>query len=232
MLSMWRNDTQRNLRERALHLLSKSYPALRWVWIAGDSQDDTYGQLLEIVNEVRPLRKVDLVRHDTGIVGSDMPTRLRRMSATANQWLAQVREDDDYLLIYESDIISPVNLVERFLRHAAEERCPIAGWPILPVTDTQAIFYDIWAYRKDGRKFTNLPPFHECYNPEEPFEVDSVGTCWLFHADDVRREARFEDRAVLDLCATLRSYGRHLWVDPKLVVVQPKGLWEPHDATV
>lgn len=232
MFNMWRNDTRRNLRERALHLLTKSYPALRWVWVVGDSEDETYAQLLTIVNEVRPLRRVDLIRHDTGIVGNDMPNRLRRMSETANQWLAQVQADDDYLLIHESDIISPVNLVERFLRHVDAGRCPVAGWPILPVTDTQAVFYDIWAYRKDGRRFTNTPPFHECYNPNTPFEVDSVGTCWLLHAEDIRRGARFTNGAVVELCEQLRGYGRRFWVDPKLVVVQPKALWEPHNATV
>jgi hypothetical protein len=228
MLSMWRDDTQRNLRWRALHLLTRSYPALRWVWVVGDTHDDTYRQLLAILNEVRPFRQVDLLQIDTGIVGDDPPTRRKRLGATANVWLDMIKDTDEYLLVHESDIISPVDLVERFLDHAAVGRCPIAGWPILPISETQAVFYDIWAYRKDGQMFTNMPPFHACYKPDEPFEVDSVGTAWLLAAEDVRKGARFGDEACLTLCAELRAMGRRFWVDPKLIVVQPRELWVAH----
>jgi len=111
MLSLWRDDTRRGLRGRALHLLSKSYPNLRWVWVEGDSQDDTYEQLLEIINEVHPHRRVDLYSLDTGIVGNDPETRRRRLGISANQWLAGMRDGDDYLLVHESDLLSQADLV-------------------------------------------------------------------------------------------------------------------------
>jgi hypothetical protein len=228
MLSLWRDDTRRNLEWRARHLLSKSYPNLRWVWVEGDSQDDTYKELLAIVNEVTPMRHVDLYSVPTGIVGNDPVTRRRRLGMSANKWLDGMRDGDDYLLVHESDIVSPVDIVEKFLMHAAVGRCPIAGWPILPVGDGKAVFYDIWAYRKDGQMFTNAPPFHPCYNPDEPFEVDSVGTCWMFEAEDVRQGARFGDDAILTMCRDLKARGRRFWVDPKLVVIQPRELWVPH----
>jgi len=228
MLSMWRDDAQKNLRGRALHLLTKSYPAVRWVWVVGDTHDDTYRQLVDVINEVRPCRQVDLLQIDTGIIGDDPPTRRRRLGATANVWLDMIKDTDDYLLVHESDILSPMDLIERFLHHAAAGRCPIAGWPILPISDTQAVFYDIWAYRKDGQMFTNGAPFHACYKPDEPFEVDSVGTAWLLAAEDVRKGARFGDDACLTLCAELRAMGRRFWVDPQLIVVQPRELWISH----
>ncbi len=228
MLSMWRNDGERNLAWRAQHLLSKSYPALRWVWVVGDSSDDTYARLLEVIDAVNPWRRVDLVQIDSHIVGDDPVTRRRRLGATANAWLNQLREGDDYLLVHESDIVSPVNLIERFLDHARAGRCPIAGWPILPLGQNRAVFYDIWAYRKDGVMFMNHPPFHACYRPHETFEVDSVGTCWMFAAADARAGARFGDDAVLTMCADLRARGRRFWVDPDLIVVQPNELWVPY----
>ncbi len=227
MLSLWRNDTKRDLEARARHLLSKTYPALRWVWVVGDSADATYEQLLGIVNEVHPWRRVDLLRADSGIIGEDPKTRRRRLGATANIWLERVRADDDYLLVHESDIISPDDVVERMLGHAAAGCCPIAGWPILPIVPGLFVFYDIWAYRKDGRMFSNYPPFHDCYRADELFEVDSFGTCWLFDAADARAGARFGDEAVLTMCADLRNRGRRLWVDPHLVVLQPRELWVP-----
>jgi len=211
------------------HLLAKTYPALRWIWIVGDSQDDTYRRLLDIVNDVRNLRSIDLLVRDTGIAGDDLASRHRRLGQTANAWCDLVRPEDDYLLVHESDIISPADVVEAFLGHAQAGRCPVAGWPLLPIGEGQAVFYDIWAYRKDGQIFANCPPFHPCYRPDQPFEVDSFGTCWMMHAQDIRDGARFGDRAVLDMCAWLKAHGRHLWVDPGLVVIQPGELWEPHE---
>jgi hypothetical protein len=134
--------------------------------------------------------------------------------------------------MHESDLRSPANLVEIFLDHAQAGRCPIAGWPVLPVRPDLALFYDIWAYRKDGVMFTNAPPFHACYTPDAPFEVDSFGSCWLADAQDMRQASiRFAELAVLDICAQLRELGRHLWVDPKLTIVQPPALWECHPTT-
>jgi hypothetical protein len=78
--------------------------------------------------------------------------------------------------------------------------------------------------------FTNTPPFHACYQPDAPFEVDSFGSCWLAEAADMQT-VRFGDLAVLDACAQLRTRGRRLWVDPKLTIVQPAELWEPHPVT-
>jgi len=228
MLSLWRDDVARNLKQRAFHLLSKSYPTMRWVWVVGDSSDDTYEQLVEVRNQVYGYRRIDIYNMDTGIVGEDPITRRRRLGQTANKWLEAVQDEDDYLLMHESDIISPVDVVEQFVNHAAVGRCPIAAWPILPVGENKAVFYDIWAYRKDGVMFTNNPPFHACYKADEAFEIDSVGTCWMFEADDARQGARFGDEAVLTLCRTLKTMGRTFWVDPKLIVVQPHELWTPH----
>ena len=230
MLSLWRNDSLRDLEFRAKHLLSKSYPALRWAWVVGDSDDDTYQRLLAIINEVHPWRQVELLRHTTGIPGNDPPQRRKRLSASANFGLSLLTAEDDYFLMHESDLRSPANLVEIFLDHAQAGRCPIAGWPVLPVRPGLALFYDIWAYRKDGAMFTNEPPFHACYNPDAPFEIDSFGSCWLAEAGDMRT-MRFGDLAVLDVCRQMQATGRHLWVDPKLTIVQPPALWECHPIT-
>lgn len=234
MLSLWRNDADRQLEERALRLLAKSYPALRWVWVVGDSTDDTYKRLREVLNLARFGRRVDLLQIDTGILGEDPATRRRRLGATANAWLDMVREDDAYLLVHESDLISPLDVVERLLAHVRAGRCPVAGWPILPIGGGQSLFYDIWAYRKDGQMFSNYPPFSACYRPDQPFEVDSVGSVWMFEAADARKQpdgtsgARFGDEACLTMCAELRAMGRRFWVDPQLVIVQPTELWVPH----
>lgn len=226
MASMWRNDCARRLVDRVEHLLAKSesYPALRWVWVVGDSRDDTTQALAELSYGYK-VQIVDI--GDTGIEGEDAHSRLRRLSETANEYFNWC-ENADYILVHESDIASPGNIVNRLVAHAGQGRCPIAAWPMLEIAPGRSIFYDTLCYRKDGQQFTHHPPYHADYVPDKPFTVDSFGSVFMFHAEDAPL-LRMENRGVLDLCDQLRQQGRTLWVDPTLEVVQPYDLWQPHN---
>lgn len=218
MMSLWRNDVTRNIEARTKHLLSKRGVS-RWVWVEGDSSDGTFVAL----QGMKQGKDVEIIHYDTGIVGDDEHTRMRRLSATVKAGFAQVRPADDYWLIHESDLISPPDLVKRFL---ATGKCPVAGWPVLEVAPGQEIFYDTWAYRRFGVRFSNLPPYHPCYDEKELFEVDSVGSVWMFHAEDIRRGLVCTYNACVELCDQLRAMGRDIWVDPLIRIVQPRALWQ------
>jgi hypothetical protein len=226
MCSMWKNDIRRSLVNRAQHLLSKAdaYAALRFVWIVGDSDDETAEVLRTLTCERADVQVIDI--GDTGMKGDDADSRLRRLSATGNHFLKHA-DGADYMLIHESDIISPPDLVARLVAHAEQGRCPIAAWPTLEIYPGVKWFYDVWAYRKDGVRFKNKAPYHECYRADKPFIVDSAGTILMFHAADAS-ECIMSKQAVLDLCWHLRDLGRDIWVDPTLEVVQPRALWEYH----
>lgn len=219
MISHWRNDADKSLRLRARHLLSKSWPDLRFVWVVGDSTDDTHEQLAALVADDA---RVTLIQHDTHVPGEDPASRLVRLSQTVNVELDQITPDDDYVLIHESDLVTPTDLIQMMLETG---HCPVAGWPVLPLSGG-TIFYDTWAYRKDGQMFSNNAPFHPCYRPYDVFEVDSAGSVLLFYAEDVRRGLRCETLAVLELCRKMRSdFGRSIWVDPMLEIIQPVERW-------
>lgn len=223
MASMWMNDERRQLVDRVEHLLAKaeSYPALRFVWVVGDSTDGTADALRQLTVGYDDVTIVEMA---TGIDGDDPDSRLRRLSVTANHYWQHVG-DADYVLLHESDIQSPYNVVNLLVAHAEQGRCPIAAWPTLEIRPGRKVFYDCWAYRKDGVRFTNHFPYHACYRADRPFVVDSAGTVLLFHAEDASL-AHMDKRAVLDLCWHLREQGRAIWVDPTLEVVQPHSLWE------
>ena len=223
MCSMWRNDAQRNLPERALHLLAKrfAYPNLRFIWVVGDSDDET-GALLRHYSEGQPVRLVNIGH--TGLEG------YARLSATGNEYFNWMRSDDDFVLVHESDIFSPATIVGDLVDHALCGRCPIAAWPTLELQG-ERLFYDIWAFRAGGVRFTNHPPYHAVYRADRPFLVDSFGTCFLFRAADTSF-LHMEERAVLDLCDQWQQRGEALWVAPELVVVQPADLWQWQDSTV
>lgn len=228
MCSMFRNDVSRQIVDRAEHLLAKSesYPALRWVWVVGDSTDDT-AQTLRELSVGYDVRVIDL--GDTGIPGNDAESCLRRLSVTGNEYF-KYGDGAAYMLIHESDIISPADIVNRLVAHAESSRCPIAAWPTLEIHPGVKCFYDVMAYRKDGVRFRNHPPYHPGYRADRPFTVDSAGTILMFHAEDCGNVI-MDKRAILDLCWHLRELGRDIWVDPQLECQQPLSLWQYHEIT-
>ena len=224
LCSLWRNDAHRDLAARVAHLLSKEddYPNLRWVWAAGDCDDDT----AERLRELRADADVTIVVANSGITGDKPADRLRRLSVTANALWRQVNADDDYVLVHESDIVSPPNVVSRMVARAQAGICPVAAWSVLDLAPGLRVFYDIFAARRDGVHFTNSAPYHAGYQPDAPFRVDSFGTVYMLTAWDAA-QIEMRDGAVLDLCRQLRQAGRTLWMDPTLVVTQPIELWTP-----
>lgn len=229
ILSLWRNDSDRNLIARAEHLVSKreAYDNLRLVWSVGDCQDDTFEELADWVVQRGYQDWIRVLYRDTGISGIDTRSRLRRLSASVNEGLRYIN-GSDYVALHESDLISPPDLIPRFLAHAEAGRCPIAGWPIL-YYGPRPLFYDIWAYRKDGQRFRNTPPYHPSINGDDLFTVDSFGSCWMARHDDMVG-LRMCDQAVLDACNHWRNLGRELWVDKTIVIEQPVSLWVPQVA--
>jgi hypothetical protein len=184
----------------------------RWVWVVGDSTDETEAILRAAADTDK---RITLVRHDTNIEGTDPKTRVRRISQTYSAGFDCVDPEDDYWCLHESDLQSPTDLIGQFL---ASGLCPVAGWVKL-----DEMFYDTWAYRKNGRMFSNYEP-----RPSEPFQVDSFGSCAMWQAEDLRAGLRVEAMDFVEISEKLRARGRTLWVDPRITIVQPRELWIPY----
>jgi len=238
MVSFWRNDTQRDIRKRMTHLIEKSYTNLRFMWVTGDNSDSTPEILHEFAFKNHD-KEIEIVQSNTRIEGEDNNNVWLRLSQTLNFAFSRVRGDDEYILHHESDLITPIDIVEKFL---ATGKCPVAGWVVItfptnvcstprnqlppfikdcPRIDLIKVFYDTWAYRKDGKMFFSLPPYHSCYKPDELFEVDSFGSCCMFHAEDIRKGVRVFKECLVEVCDKLRQMGRTCWVDPRIEVVHP-----------
>lgn len=230
ILSLWRNDAERMLDFRISHLLSKqsSLAALRWVWVVGDSTDGTEDVLRQ--RAAQSGLDVTVIRHDTNLVGEvygpspNPQARMLRGCATFNAALDAVNAGDTYAMLHESDLHSPIDLVDQFVGSGL---CPVAGWPILPI-EVPPLFYDTWGYRGlDGERFSNYPPYHRDYRNDKPFIVGSVGSCFMMSAADVRSGVRCSLMGVVEICEQLRGLGRSISVLPNVVIVQPVNLWTP-----
>lgn len=218
ILSMWANDVERGLEARVNHLLAKTYANLRYVWVVGDSQDDTEN-LLHQYRIAHMDKAIAIVRYDSNIADDNPNPRLMRVSLAANAGLKTVKMNDVYWLIHESDLITPVDVAERLMAHGKDV---IGGWVTLGDTDT---FYDSYVYRKDGVRFNNHAPFHACYKPNEVFELDSIGSCWLFPAKAIRDGMHCDTHGALQLCEWLKAHHYSIWCDPTTRVIQPVELW-------
>jgi len=223
MLSLWRNDADRTIENRLLHLLAKK--ATAYIWVTGDNEDDTE----QILNAAaRRQKNVVIVRHDTQINSLVPEDRLLCLSQTAQAGLACFVENypqADYLLIHESDLISPPDRINRMVALSQEENgAAVAGWVTLQL-GYEKVFYDTWAYRKDGVKFTNRAPYHFCYDETGPFRVDSAGSCMLFPAFPFREGLYLERGGMVEICQKMQAAGVPIWVDPKLEIIQPTELW-------
>lgn len=219
LMSMWMNDADRYIEERIRHLLGKTYPHLRWSWVVGDSTDQTEAILRFYAAQDE---RIQVFRHDTGIEANNPQQRIWRGNETFNFALSQVQSDDDWIVWCESDLASPDDLAERLL---AIPHPVVGGWPVLNLPHGETVFYDTWGYRAQGTKFDNRAPYHPVYQPDQPFEVDTVGSCLKFPAQPIRDGVRSPELGVVDLCHQLRARGLSVWVDPTLIIRQPTSLW-------
>ena len=220
MLSFWRTDVARDLDARAMHLLQKGGRGIRWLWVVGDSTDETESRLRTLA----PPDRVTILRHDTGIVGEDRVTRLRRFSQTADAGLEAIDRAADRVLIHESDLRSPRDVVVRLQGDADEEA--VAGWPTITLMG-RSQFYDVLCFRARGRAFDAHPPYHDVYRAGQRFEVESVGSVWSLPAWAIRDGVRGGGHGALGICRGLRKRGVRILVDPTVEVVQPITLWTP-----
>lgn len=213
VVSLWRNDADRNILCRVKHLLNKysNKEDVRWLWGVGDCSDDTEKILRAVISP-----KVEIVNVDTGIAGETLATRRHRLAVSASILFTRIRKTDDLVCLHESDILSPEDVLDRL-----SSINPTAGWPILNLKDG-SVFYDTFAYRHlKGHYFSPKEK-----KPDQKFQVSSFGTVWMAPASLVQGRILGDD-CVVDLCKQWRTEGIELFVDPNVTVVQPTDLWSP-----
>ncbi len=204
-------------RALAKHLTSLGF-GFRIIAAEGDSTDNTRrflrNHLVGPWNENLDL--VDATHGGPKFGSTEQPERMAALTKVGNTILEAVKEDDDILLYVESDLIwdvptamSLINLVQ------------LGTDVVAPMVFAGEMFYDVYAFRKNGERFYGLPPYHPELKPEGLTEVDSVGSCLAMKAK-IAREIRMPPGGVLvGWCDEARKAGYKINVASQLRIQHP-----------
>ena len=196
--------------------LAKQDHHLRWIAVEGDSIDATKRDIRRYA-ESRCIATELVERNHGGPWFGSVETaeRMRALSFVGNGILESVRPDDDVLVYIESDLVWESDTIMRLI----EQLRP--GFDVVaPLIFAGEAFYDIWAYRKNGQRFSPFKPYHPDVNGE-PVAIDSAGSCLVMRAEVARRCRIVEDMCLVGFCKDVWDKGFTLHVDPRERIYHP-----------
>jgi len=85
------------------------------------------------------------------------------------------------------------------------------------------VFYDIWAFRKNGIEFWPFYPYAEDMEFDKPIDVDSVGGGYLVKRKVLEAGVRYDgdaDSEQIGFCNNARKFGFNIKVNPKIFIVK------------
>jgi hypothetical protein len=191
---------------------------LRVIAVYGDCTDNTAGVIaLLAIRYGLPLQLIEC-SHGGPVFGSTEATeRMVALSKIANAGLDALYDEDDLIWYVESDLIWTPGVVESLATHIIDATCDA----VAPLVFAGPAFYDIYSFRKNGRRFFGWPPYHHDLNGQALNTVDSVGSAFVM-AGDVGRNCRIRHGdALIGFFKDVMAKGYKTCVDTSLRVEHP-----------
>lgn len=185
----------------------------------GDSIDGTGAALWDECSNRFSAHLVD-VSHGGPHYGSiEHPDRFRLLAQVGNQLLGCIPPNADVVGIVESDLIWQAETILQLLEDL--EHVDAVAPMVMDAIPADS-FYDVFAFRRNGARFTKTPPFHPDLQPgSDLLEIDSAGSV-LFLDADLARKARFTyDSAIVGFCKGIREQGASICVNTQTAVQHP-----------
>lgn len=183
----------------------------------GDSTDGTGEALFDECYFRFDAHLVD-VSHGGPVFGSiEHPQRFKQLAAIGNRLLDCVPPNADVVGFVESDLIWDAATLVRLIDHIQDY---VAVAPM--VMDGPESFYDVFAFRANGKRFSKKPPYHSCFDEyARLYPLDSAGSV-LFADAYLARKAKLSDgEAIVGYCKDLREQGGSIWLDAQASVLHP-----------
>ncbi len=164
------------------------------------------------------LVRVERSHHGPVFQSTEAPERMKALQYVGNGILEAVQPDVDVLVYVESDLLwrpgPMVALIEQLDAGVTDV--------VAPLVFAGETFYDIFAYRAQGERFSPFPPYHRGFaEGADRLEVDSAGSCLVMRGDVARTCRIGESEGLVSFCADVRAHGYHLWVDRRIRIDHP-----------
>lgn len=197
-------------------LLHTQGHSLRFVWGEGDSTDQTLKTLQAATYRFKAT--ICDCTHGGQVYGSiESWQRFKQLSHVGNVIWAAIPDDTDAVLYVESDLIwEPTTLTK--LLDALTVYPAVA--PMVMDSPPLESFYDVWAFRREERRFTKRWPHHPDLVDDTPLQLDSAGSCMALRWK-LAQWLHFPDDCFVGFCRELYAQGGELWLDPSLTVYHP-----------
>lgn len=187
--------------------------SMRIVAAEGDSLDGTRERLLELSKTHNiNLSVVDTTHGHMRWASVEDPVRLKVMSDVMNKALDQVKESDNIVVWIMSDLKWETHNLLWLIKCADQDR--EKGFIYTPMAMlSEEIFYDTWAYRALGKRFSPTHPYYEYYSESEGCQfIDSAGTC-LVMPSQIALHCRADKDEAVSFCQDADSKGYRVVLD-------------------
>ena len=188
---------------------------LSFVWAEGDSVDNTR----MVLDGARFRFNATIVDCAHGgpkyasIVNAD---RFRQLAYVCNLMMAAVSVSADVVVILDSEYIWQAETLIALIDDVTDDQCMAP----MVMHHRTGLFYDTWAFRRNGVNFTQRPPFHVDLG-DEILQVDSAGSC-LAMPGHLARSVNFpSENVIVGLCRQIYEQGGSVWVNPALSISHP-----------
>jgi hypothetical protein len=222
LCSSFRNSTgylQRYFRQcDALDtLLFHAGHRLSFIWAEGDSRDST----MKMLHAARWRFKVQIVEahHGGPAYGSiENVARFAQLAYVANKVWEVLPAEADVIVWAESDLIWEPAMMLRLIEWL--NAVPVVGCMVM---DGPNSFYDVWAYRRNGQRFTKQPPYHADIAGAAGglLEMDSIGSIVVMRGDVARAVYVPMEDVLVGTCRMIRELGHSVWLDTGAVCHHP-----------
>lgn len=221
--SIVRNEERNGYLKKFLNCcreLEKSYKDIIYIFIEGDSSDNTYGVLKNWLTPKKNyiLKKVD--RRHRPFAKDRNPKRTIYFAELRNMLIdlsLSIPEVTEVLMIdanygWKGDLISSLR----------DTDTDIAA-PLVVMhknRDGKYLFYDTWAFRKNGRQFSQFQPYAIGLG-SEPLELDSVGGGYLIKREVLEKGVRYNgdrDCEHVGFCKMAKEMGFTIKINPKIYI--------------
>jgi hypothetical protein len=197
--------------------LEKYYRDIVYIFIEGDSSDNTYEALKNWLTPKKNyiLKKVDRKHHPFAKDRNNKRTiyfaELRNMLVDYAMSIPEVSE----ILMVDANYGWKGDLISSLRDTNADISAPLVV--MHKSRDGKPLFYDTWAFRKDGRQFSHYYPYVKGIG-SEPLDLDSVGGGYLIKRKVLENGVRYNgdrDCEHVGFCKMAKDKGFTIKVNPK-----------------